>query len=472
MNIIEFRHDPQLLGAMPHMRDPKTQRRWDVFLKAVYGLPLDDAEVAIFREHTDREVPRPGGYPESVLITGRQSGKTQTVADMAVYEVVTAPADGSAVGTYALLTAQDHRGAVRALFRAFSAPFERIPMLALEIAGQQRTADSLGLRNGMIGAAYPCRPSALRGPRARFAGADELAHMRTSDGNPIDLEMLRALRPTLATTGGKLVIMSSPYGQAGALWELHRLHFGREDSATLVWVASAPAMNPTLPADYLQRMEQDDPEAYRSEVLGEFRTGISTFLDPEALQACVAEGRARELPPAAGVSYFAFADVSGGQRDATTVSIAHREQGRVVIDAVRAWAAPHNPEQIITGELAPFVKTYGCTQVTGDRYGGQFPASAAARAGLSYVVGDLDRSALYRELLPLVLSETIEIPNDPHLLRELRGLERRRGFGGKDRVDHRAGSGSHDDRANALAGAAHLAAEPAMVPTAVRVVGW
>jgi hypothetical protein len=36
-------------------------------------------------------------------------------------------------------------------------------------------------------------------------------------------------------------------------------------------------MNPTLPADYLERTEQDDPEAYRSEVLGEFRAGIATL---------------------------------------------------------------------------------------------------------------------------------------------------------------------------------------------------
>jgi hypothetical protein len=38
----------------------------------------------------------------------------------------------------------------------------------------------------------------------------------------------------------------------------------------------------------------------RSEVLGEFRAGISTFLDPEALEACVIPDR-RELPPADGL---------------------------------------------------------------------------------------------------------------------------------------------------------------------------
>ena len=93
---------------------------------------------------------------------------------------------------------------------------------------------------------------------------------------------------------GRLVILSSPYAQSGALHDLHQRHYGKDDSSTLVWVASAPAMNPTLPANYLHRMEQDDPEAFRSEVLGEFRTGTSALFDPDAIQACVEVG-VREL---------------------------------------------------------------------------------------------------------------------------------------------------------------------------------
>lgn len=41
-------------------------------------------------------------------------------------------------------------------------------------------------------------------------------------------------------------------------------------------------------------------------------------------------------------------------------------------------------------------------------------------------------------------------PDVPERLRGLRGLERRRGPSGRDRVDHRADS--HDDLANAVAG--------------------
>jgi hypothetical protein len=58
------------------------------------------------------------------------------------------------------------------------------------------------------------------------------------------------------------------------------------------------------------------------------------------------------------------------------------------------------------------------------------------------------------ELLPLVMSARIELLDDAKILREFRGLERRRGSSGRDRVDHPPGQ--HDDRANAVAGVAVL----------------
>jgi hypothetical protein len=122
-----------------------------------------------------------------------------------------------------------------------------------------RTADALQLENGTTIAAYPCRPQAIRGLRARVVVTDELAFFRSTENLPTDTEMLRAARPCLATTGGKLMVLSSPYAQSGALFDLHRRNYGREESSTLVWQASAPEMNPTLPADYLERMRPTTP---------------------------------------------------------------------------------------------------------------------------------------------------------------------------------------------------------------------
>src|SRR5690606_15883470 len=133
--------------------------------------------------------------------------------------------------------------------------------------------------------------------------------------------------------------------------------FGRDDSPTLVWQASAPAMNPKLGADYLARMEADDPDAYRSEVLGEFRAGVTTLLDPDALAAVVESG-VRERLPIAGVRYFGYADAaSGSGKDAFALAISHRDGERAVLDVSRAWRPPFNPSGVIA-EAAELLRSY------------------------------------------------------------------------------------------------------------------
>ena len=454
MTIVDALRDPNVFGGLPAFADLSTWKPWLVFLRSVYGLSLDAEELAIFQRYTNRSAPREGGYAEAVAIVGRQSGKSRIAAMIATFEAIRATEDA---GSYALLVAQDERAALRTLFAYASEPFDKSPLLASSVTN--RVAGVITLANGVNVSSYPCRPGALRGLRARVAVCDELAFFRTSEGNPIDTEMLRALRPTLATTGGKLIVLSSPYAQTGALWDLHRRHFGKGESETLVWVASAPDMHPTLPADYLARMEADDPEAYRSEVLGEFRAGLSTLFDPEAIQACVIPER-HELPPSRAYTYKAFADLSGGSRDHFTLAVGHRDPDshRIVVDALRGWAPPFNPSGVVA-EASTLLKTYRCSNVTCDRYAAEWPREQWRSQGISAHVAELDRSALYLELLPLINQGSIELPDAPRLLRELRGLERRRGTSGKDRVDHRPGS--TDDYANSVAGLAYLLASRA-----------
>jgi hypothetical protein len=306
------------------------------------------------------------------------------------------------------------------------------------------------LQSGVTLAAYPCRPPAIRGLRARIAVLEELGFYRNAEGNSQDLEMLRAVRPTLATTGGRLVILSSPAGQSGALWDLYRGHFARDEAPVLVWRGSAPEMNPTLPADYLQRMEQDDPEGYRSEVLGEFRAGVTALFDPEMLEACVMRG-VRERLPEEGVTYHAAADPSGGRRDAFTVAIGHQVGDRLVVDVVRDWAAPFNPSGVVA-EAADLCHRYRVHTLVGDNFGAEWIVEPFRQHGITYRGAALDRSRLYLELLPLVNAQSLALPDLPPLLRELRGLERRRGVSGRDRIvplPH-----EHDDRAVSVAGLA------------------
>ena len=246
MNVLDF-FDALHPGA--------SWRKWRAFVAVVYGEPLDAEALVTFRNYTGRLEPRPEGYPEAVIVVGVQSGKSSVAAALGDHAALTGEP-----GTHAILVSQDHRGAMRALLRYARAPFESVPAFRAEVS--RSTSDLLELRRGTSLSAYPCRPAAVRGLRANIVILDELGFYISTDGRPTDIEMLRVARGRVATTGGKLIVLSSPYGQAGALWDLHRKHFGQEDSPILVWQASAPEMNPTLPANYIERMEKEDPEGY------------------------------------------------------------------------------------------------------------------------------------------------------------------------------------------------------------------
>jgi len=446
--IIDALRDPRLLGGLPAFSNLDSWTAWLTFLSALYGLPLSEEEQQRFCKHTGRTryAPPEGGYHEAAVITGIQSGKSRIASTIAAYEGLVAQPQADSTHLYAAVLAQDERGARRTIFSYAAAPFECSAALASRVVN--RTTHTIQLDSGVVIAAYPCRPASVRGIRARVLVLDEFAHYIGSEATGTDKEMLRTARGRIATTGGRVVIISSPYGQSGALWDLHRAHHGKDDSTVLVWQATAPEMNPTLAPDYLEHMRTDDPEGYRSEVLGEFRAGITSLFDPEALEAVVVRGR-RESAPAPGVNYLAFVDPSGGRADAFALAIGHQAGEHAVVDLVRAWQPPFNPSGVVA-EATDILKSYRVHTVVGDRYAGEWPRESFRAHGISYELAEDDRSALYLRLLPRVNAGTVELPDLPALLRELRGLDRRRGPSGRDRVDHRRGS--HDDQANAVAG--------------------
>jgi hypothetical protein len=452
--IIATLRDRRVFGALPAFRDLSTWRPWLTVLGAFYGLPLTPDEQEWFCRHTGRSKydPPAGGWRELVVIVGRQSGKTRIASLIASYESAFG-GDVEAGGgeLYALMVAQDHRASLRAIFSYARAPFENVPALSGLVV--QPKAESIELRNGVTLAAYPCRPAAVRGIRSRVVVADELGWYRSSEGLSQDQEMLRAVRPTMATTGGRLVILSSPAGQSGALWDLFENHFGRDDSPVLIVQASAPDLNPTLPADYLHRMQLDDPEGYRSEVLGEFRAGLTALLDPAMVRASTDEGRL-ELPPKDGVQYRAFVDASGGRRDAFAVGVGHRRGDLVIVDAVRSWKAPFSPSAVVA-ECTEFVRRYRIGVVVGDDYGAEYVRELFREHHIQFDSAGANASALYLDLLNPLNSGQIRLPDIHDLRVELIGLERRKGTGGAhDRVVHPPGR--HDDMANVVAGVAYL----------------
>src|SRR5262249_42880270 len=178
-----------MLGGLPCLQDLSTWTNWLVFLKATYGLPLTPAEEVVFCTYTglSRYRPPEHGWPEGVAITGRQGGKDRGASFIQAHEAMTALPEGDGTELYAVSIAQDQRSALRTAFSYVTAPFECVDELARHVIAPR--AESWTLDNGVVLAAYPCRPESIRGLRACVVVCSELAFYRNSENQPVDVEM-------------------------------------------------------------------------------------------------------------------------------------------------------------------------------------------------------------------------------------------------------------------------------------------
>lgn len=443
--------DPQLFGDQ---FAGDSWSAWRALLAGFYGLELDDQELAQWRAITGRDSPTEAS-DELWMVIGRRGGKTQTAALLAVYEAAFNDYDSrlspGEVATVMLLAAD--RKQARSALRYVTGLMRSNPMLERMIVRED--SESIELNNRTVIEVSTASFRSVRGYTVGAVVADEIAFWRSDESANPDTEIINALRPAMATLGGKLIALSSPYARRGALWDHYSKHYGKP-SDILVAQAASRSMNPTLPEKIIKLALERDPAAAGAEYLAQFRSDVETFVQIEAIEACTVHGRL-ELPPITGVSYSAFVDPSGGSKDAFTLAIAHRHDDIMVIDAIRAIKPPFSPA-IVVDEFAQLLKSYRITEVTGDRYGGEFPRELFRKAGINYKLSDRTKSELYRDLLPLLNSGRVELPDSKQLQAELLGLERRTARGGRDSIDH--APGQHDDLVNAMAGAVLKANQP------------
>lgn len=392
------------------------------------------------------------------IIASRRAGKSIFASAVAIHlaafgEYTLAPGE---VGTVIVISPSQKQS--RVIKRYISGLMHASLMLRALIANE--TADEITLTNGHVIEVVTASKAAPRGRTLIAVVVDEGAFLPSDDSAAEPLgEILAACRPGLATTDGLLVVIGSPYAQAGPMFEAFTRHYAK-DSNVLVVKGASQAFNPTIRDSVVAQAVEADPASARAEWFGEFRNDRESYVTREAVQAVVAPGRI-ELPRVPGVMYRAFLDFAGGSigGDSATLAIAHDEDraGRrvVIVDLVREVRAPFSPEQACQ-ELADTMRAYAVQTATSDKWGGMFVVEQMAKLGIRVVPSAKAKSDLYREMLPLVNSGGVELLDHQRLLAQLVGLERRTGSGGRDAIDHVAGG--FDDLVNAVAGVVTLGA--------------
>lgn len=447
MNILQALDDPKLFG--PWFAKADTWSAWRAFLASLFGLPMNDAERAIYVECTARSSPPTQPAKEAWLIIGRRGGKSFMMALSAVflaafrdYRPFLAPGERATI----LVIAADRKQA-RVIMRYVRGLLTGVPMLAKMI--EREAQESFDLTNSTTIEVATASFRTVRGYTLAAALCDEIAFWRSDDSASPDKEVLDALRPAMLTIPtAMLLCASSPYSRRGVLWDARQRHYGHE-GAPLVWQAATRTMNPSVPQSEIDKKYEEDPAVAAAEYGAQFRTDLQSYVDRAAVEACVDTG-VFERPPELKWKYVAFVDPSGGSVDSMTLAVAHKEGKTAVLDMVRECKAPFSPEQVV-GDFARVLKSYRLTSVYGDRYGGEWPREAFRNAGINYDISEKVRSDIYRDTLPLINSGAARLLDHQKMLAQLTGLERRTGGRGKDIIDHPPGG--HDDIINSACGA-------------------
>jgi len=456
MNILEAMDDPRLFGS--HFTG-ESWGAWKAFLKALFALPMDDAALACYQQHTGRTTAPSVPFKEAALICGRRAGKSRVLGLIATYLATfrdyaphLAPGE---LATVAVI-ASDRRQA-RTIFRYISGALNAVPMLKKLV--QDETAETITLKNRVVIEIATASFRVTRGYTFAAVLADETAFWRTDESANPDEEIVKALRPGLSTIpSAMLLLASSPYAKRGLLYNTFRKHYGNDDARVLVWRGSSQEMNPSLDPAIVAEAYDDDPAAASAEYGAQFRDDIASFVTREVIDACTAPGR-YELPYISANRYRAFVDPSGGSSDSFTLAIVHDEDEICVLDAVREIKPPFSPDAA-TKDLADLLLSYNIRSVCGDRYGGEWPRERFRVHGIDYELSDKAKSDLYRDVLPLLNAGKVELLDLPAIHKQFCGLERRTARSGRDSVDH--APGGHDDLANAIAGALVMATKATM----------
>jgi phage terminase large subunit-like protein len=236
MNILDAIADANLF--QPFLgQNTATWQSWLGALACVYGLPVPRLVRPIVRQCTGRKVAQmpSSGFDTALFLTGRRSGKSRVAAIVGAYEACLAGHDTKlakgekgVVAVCAPTTKQGHivRDYIRAVFDA--------PLLQAEVESETREGFDLasGTRIEILAGDW----RTVRGYTLIAAVVDEACFFGYDAESKIrsDSELIRAIKPSLATVGGKLVCISTPYARKGWCYSQWKKGFGNDAGKVLV----------------------------------------------------------------------------------------------------------------------------------------------------------------------------------------------------------------------------------------------
>jgi len=433
-------------------------------LRVLYGLPLSSAERSLWRKYAETPIfarYKPQAYAEALCLLGRQSGKSSRIGvTVSLFEALCVEREIPAGSRLAILFFSPTLK--QSTFDQVGEKLRSVPEFAELI---EADADGeIRLRNQIDLVSYSANPRTARGRTAVLAVVDEAGFIRTDSSFEMNLpELLESVRPSLIVHRGKLLLLSSPSGKEGPLFETWEKR--GENPDVLVWRAPSQAMNPAIDEKLLQRERKRGESYFRREYLAEFVEATNPFLPEAAIAASVQRGTPEFPPDSNDFQTFGAVDTAD-KRDSNALAIAAVRDfsgtRKVVVLKTKEWKpgpTGHNVLKILD-EMGEIFRSYRVGRARGDQKNMSVCESTFARFGVRFervITAGAGSESAYRAFLALLNDGKLVLPDDENLLSQLRRLEERTGDGNRFLVQGRRNS--KDDVAVATVTAVALAAE-------------
>jgi len=248
LTVADMMRSPKLLGAS---FAGESWHRWQSVLKAAYAEPMDDEEIATFREVAERSPPT-SRVKELVCAIGRGGGKDACASLIATHAAASFDPKGKlrpGEKAVVMCLACD-RAQAAIVFNYIRANFEEVP--ALKKMVKAITAETIELTNRIVVEVHTNNYRSVRSRSLLCVIFDEVAHWRDETSSTPDVETHAAVTPGLARVPNSMLIMiSTVHRRAGLLWNRFKDHYGKE-SNVLVVRGTTLQFNPTFDEDTIK----------------------------------------------------------------------------------------------------------------------------------------------------------------------------------------------------------------------------
>ncbi len=435
-------------------------------MKMFYGLPLDNADMAIWhalhgggvyddlyslKSVHDSGVPYVEGreYTDITLVIGRRAAKS-CIGDFVLSAEALCGGHKSRLAIKdqdpVFLHVSQDLGQAMAGMRQYTLFYLKSSPAGRQVLGDMQksvTQRSIKLDGCGIIQVGPPNIKVGRGHSVACAVLDEIAYWQSDEKSAApDFEVEKAIEYGMGQFSpyAKRIKLTTPYIEEGLAWSDVQIgthgRFLKEPSAReanqfkLVLQGPSPVLkNPTITKVFLSEKKSKDPDAFDREIGAKFSKAVAGYLSPAVIERAICDGVTSRHPNA--TPYYIAAMDPAFKHDSFPLCIGHLEApGVFVQDVLVSWRGKPN-EPLNPGIIIPMVgdilKMFNITNVMSDQYHLESLQSLAQQSDFliePFILNNENKNTMWRDFLTLIHQDKVRLLDHPNLKAELLGLER------------------------------------------------